>query len=416
MSWEWTAGVGITFGGVKDKDKDGIIDADDQCRDEPEDIDNFEDEDGCPDTDNDGDGILDSDDACADEAEDDDDFEDSDGCPDPDNDKDEILDGDDECPNVAGMASAKGCPDADEDTVVDEKDECPEEAGEVSAFGCPDDDSDRVPNYRDECPDEPIANRADPLRSNGCPSKVFVAADAIQITEKIFFDTGKATIKKESFDLLGQIAATLKRFPGIKKVSIEGHTDNVGDADFNKTLSEQRAASVRTYLIETGEIDEGRLEAKGFGKDKPIATGEEADTDEGRAKNRRVEFKILEQEMPKNVLKRPKVTLGKAADDKIDIKGLVVKNVTVPEKGFVTQDVTCNAKVVISAEGKVTKAAISECVSIARLAATKSVLSWEFEPYEVDGTATRVSTEFEIKFEGGEATVKHLAKNLKPLE
>ncbi|MEZ4317421.1 MAG: OmpA family protein [Myxococcota bacterium] len=416
VNWEWSAGLGFSFGGDKDKDKDGILDADDSCVDEAEDMDGFEDSDGCPELDNDNDGVPDTADQCANDPEDDDDFKDDDGCPDPDNDEDGVLDGEDECPLVAGAKSAKGCPDADGDSIVDEEDECPDEAGSLEAFGCPDDDEDKVPNYRDQCPDEPGPSAADPRRSDGCPARVFVTAKAIQITEKVFFDTGKATIKKESFPLLDDVGATLTKFPGIKKVSIEGHTDNVGDAAKNKKLSEDRAASVRTYLIEKAKIEEGRLESTGFGMDKPLVDGEEANTDAGRAQNRRVEFNILEQELPKTVLKRPTVELKKAEEGDVDVKGLVPKNTPVPTAGFVSQDAVCSSKIVISEEGKVTKVRTSECVGLARLATDKTLVAWEFEPYEADGKPVRVSTTFTVTFKGGKATVKHEAKNLKVLE
>ncbi|MCK9463375.1 MAG: hypothetical protein M0R80_27455, partial [Proteobacteria bacterium] len=84
-----------------DKDKDGIPDKIDECPEDPEDEDEFEDENGCPDPDNDADGILDADDTCPNDPEDKDGFEDENGCPDPDNDGDGILDADDECPNEA---------------------------------------------------------------------------------------------------------------------------------------------------------------------------------------------------------------------------------------------------------------------------------------------------------------------------
>jgi len=415
ISWEWTVGVGFTFGGKADKDKDGILDADDQCRDEPEDMDGFEDDDGCPDTDNDEDGILDADDQCKNEAEDDDDFEDDDGCPDTDNDKDEILDAEDSCPNEAGKASAKGCPDEDEDTVVDAEDECVDEKGSPDAFGCQDDDADHVPNYRDECPMEPGPSKADARLSSGCPSLVYVTSGAIVITEKVFFDTGKATIKDSSDALLHEVAATLAKHDNIKKVSIQGHTDNTGEAEANQTLSEARAASVMEHLIEE-KVDASRLEAKGFGQTKPLADGDAADTDEGREKNRRVEFVIIEQEELKTVLKRPTFKLGKAKEDALDIAGLTPKNTPVPEAGLITQPTTCGATLVIDKEGKVTKVAIKECIGMARVATAKALGQWEFEPYEKDGKPTKIKTDFKIEFADGDAKISHKAKDITPLE
>jgi OOP family OmpA-OmpF porin len=124
------------------------------------------------------------------------------------------------------------------------------------------------------------------------PKLVEVTQDAIVIHDKIQFDTGKATIKEESFALMGEIATVMKENPQIKKVSIEGHTDSVGSSRSNKKLSDDRAHSVMTWLTENG-VDAARMAATGFGEDKPIGDNE---TDEGKAKNRRVEFIITEQE------------------------------------------------------------------------------------------------------------------------
>ena len=101
----------------------------------------------------------------------------------------------------------------------------------------------------------------------------------------INFDTGKATIKPESKPMIGQIVEMLKAKPGLK-VSVEGHTDNVGTPASNKTLSDQRAKTVVAAIVAEG-IDAKRLSALGHGQDKSIADNK---TEEGRAKNRRVEL------------------------------------------------------------------------------------------------------------------------------
>ena len=101
----------------------------------------------------------------------------------------------------------------------------------------------------------------------------------------INFDTDKATIKPESKPIIDQIVSLLKDNPGLK-VGIEGHTDSTGTSIRNKTLSQQRAESVVNALVKAG-IDGKRLTAKGWGQDKPIADNK---TDQGRAKNRRVEI------------------------------------------------------------------------------------------------------------------------------
>jgi len=127
------------------------------------------------------------------------------------------------------------------------------------------------------------------------PARVEVRDNKIEIHEKIQFDHAKATIKPESHDLLNEIVDVLKKNPHIKKVAIEGHASSDGDAAFNKKLSGERAKSVMKYLVEKG-IPAEALTSQGFGSEKPIATN---DTEDGREKNRRVEFNIIEQDITK---------------------------------------------------------------------------------------------------------------------
>ena len=101
----------------------------------------------------------------------------------------------------------------------------------------------------------------------------------------IHFDTGKSTIKPESEPIIEQIVQLLKDNADLK-LSVEGHTDNVGDAKRNLKLSEERAKSVVVALTKAG-IQVGRLSAAGFGQDRPVADNR---SEEGRAKNRRVEL------------------------------------------------------------------------------------------------------------------------------
>jgi OOP family OmpA-OmpF porin len=119
-------------------------------------------------------------------------------------------------------------------------------------------------------------------------TKVQLEGDKITVSETILFATGKATIDPSSTHLLDSVAEILKTNPGITKLTIEGHTDSVGDAASNKQLSQERADAVKAYLAGKG-IADGRMGAVGFGSEKPIASNE---TDEGRATNRRVEFKV----------------------------------------------------------------------------------------------------------------------------
>lgn len=119
--------------------------------------------------------------------------------------------------------------------------------------------------------------------------------DQIVIHDKIQFETNKAVIKAESFGLLDEITAAVKEAAQIKKLSIEGHTDDVGADKYNQKLSEQRAASVKQYLVEHG-VDAARLDSKGWGEAKPIGDNK---TEEGKEQNRRVEFIIVEQDVVK---------------------------------------------------------------------------------------------------------------------
>lgn len=122
--------------------------------------------------------------------------------------------------------------------------------------------------------------------------KVKVSEAAIVILDKVYFETDKDVIKPESFPLLDQVAAIFKSHPEIKKVEISGHTDSQGKDAYNLDLSDRRAKSVRQYLINKGIAAE-RMDAKGYGETKPIATNSTAS---GRAQNRRVEFNILVKE------------------------------------------------------------------------------------------------------------------------
>jgi outer membrane protein OmpA-like peptidoglycan-associated protein len=338
----------VFLGGVwspdaRDRDHDGIPDSADKCPDEPEDKDGFQDKDGCPDPDNDADTIPDKQDKCPNQAEDFDQFEDQDGCPDPDNDKDGIDDIHDACPNDPedhkppkpndgcplsktdtdgdgipdsidkcptepedkdGFQDEDGCPDPDNDNdgIPDNFDTCPNEPEDMDGFqdddGCPDPDNDKdgVLDKDDKCPNEPetINGYKD---EDGCPDsgppqkvKIDVAKKQIVILDKIFFDTDKATIKPVSFALLDQVAQVLRGHDELK-IRIEGHTDAQGNDAHNLKLSQERADSVRTYLIKHG-IDDKRLVAAGFGSAVPIANNK---TKAGREANRRVEFHIVEE-------------------------------------------------------------------------------------------------------------------------
>ncbi len=126
--------------------------------------------------------------------------------------------------------------------------------------------------------------------------KAKLVGKKIEISEKVMFDYNKASIKMESHDLLEDVASVIKENSGIEKIQIEGHTDSDGSKKYNKKLSQKRANSVKDFLAKAG-IDKSKLEAVGYGESRPIADN---DTDEGKEKNRRVEFNILAQDISKN--------------------------------------------------------------------------------------------------------------------
>lgn len=270
-----TAGLAY-FKGCPDTDGDSIPDPKDECADVPG-IAAFN---GCPDTD--GDGLKDSDDACPDNAG----PIANQGCPDTDNDG--IFDFLDNCPLVFGPKENNGCPwpDTDGDGLLDKDDECPNLAGPVKNNGCPykDTDEDGVLDKDDECP-----TVKGPADNKGCP-KLAVEEQEILNTafENLEFNTGNAIIKESSFASLNELADLLQKKP-TWKLSIAGHTDNVGDDQKNMILSKQRAEAVKTYLAGKG-IDQKRMITSFFGETKPIASN---DTPEGRQKNRRVEMKVI---------------------------------------------------------------------------------------------------------------------------
>jgi OOP family OmpA-OmpF porin len=267
------AGITFKFGG-KDTDGDGIYDKDDAC---PE-VAGLKEFNGCPDTDKDG--IEDSKDQCPNDAG----TAEMNGCPDKDGDG--IADKDDACAEVAGLKSLNGCPDADGDGIADKDDACKDVKGPKENKGCPwpDRDGDKVLDKDDKCPDVKGT-----VSNQGCPE---VTDDAIKklndYAKTILFDTNKATFQQRTFPVLEAITAILKEYPSAN-FSIEGHTDSDGKDDANLTLSENRAAAVKSYLIEKG-IATSRLSSKGFGETMPIDSNK---TKAGKANNRRVEVKLV---------------------------------------------------------------------------------------------------------------------------
>ena len=229
--------------------------------------------------DRDGDGVLDGVDRCPDAAG----LASLQGCPD--RDGDGIADIDDKCPDVAGMARYQGCPipDTDKDGVNDELDKCVTVPGLARYQGCPipDTDGDGVNDEEDKCINDkgPASNYGCPVISEEIIRKVNTAA------QNIFFVTASSKLLAKSFPKLNGVVTILKENPSYK-VQIDGHTDDVGKDEYNHTLSHERAASVKAYLVSKG-ITEDRLSFTGYGETKPVADNKTA---AGRAKNRRVEM------------------------------------------------------------------------------------------------------------------------------
>ena len=261
-----------------DADQDGVADVDDKCPTEAAST-----KDGCPVKDSDGDGIFDDKDACINEA-----GTLANGCPDPDPDKDGVVGDADKCPTVAS-GEPDGCPaqDRDKDGVVDGKDKCPDQPGKGSD-GCPlDSDGDGVIDDFDQCVDQPETNNGY-QDADGCPDEVPVAVKKFTgAIAGITFQRGRARIAPASFPVLDKAVAVLKEYPELK-LEVGGHTDSSGPARVNERLSQQRADAVAAYLVRQG-IDADRVTAVGYGEREPAAPNS---TRAGRAKNRRIEFKL----------------------------------------------------------------------------------------------------------------------------
>ena len=223
-----------------------------------------------------------------------------------DDDGDGVPDKVDACLDLRGVPSSdplmNGCPaapsDRDGDGIPDENDACPGVPGESTrvkaTHGCPvlpDRDKDGVPDASDACPDEPGVR---PPAGDGCPKApeppaTKLADTTIVLAQQVQFETGTAVLRAESDRVLSEVARILSDHAEIELVEVQGHTDEVGTADYNRQLGQARATSVVNWLAQHG-IKRERLAAKGYGSDRPIADNT---SEEGRQKNRRVEFQIL---------------------------------------------------------------------------------------------------------------------------
>jgi len=264
--------------GCPDSDNDGVADIDDKCPDLAGPSSN----DGCPDEDRDNDGVPNSIDNCPDLAG----PESNKGCPVTviDSDNDGVPDSEDLCPNLRGSATASGCPDRDGDGVKDADDKCPSTFGPSVYNGCPDTDGDGIDDSRDRCP-----NTAGPVSTNGCPEITLEDRKVLEIAMRaVQFDSGRSTLKSESFSVLKQIAGIMRKYPDYN-LMVSGHTDNTGSAPANQKLSERRAKACYEYLTTQG-ISTARINFAGYGESRPISDNNSL---RGRSLNRRVEFNLI---------------------------------------------------------------------------------------------------------------------------
>ena len=298
-----TVGLQFSLGGraaSRDADGDGVRDDRDTCPGTP--LGARVDANGCP-IDSDNDGVPDGIDMC--DATPAGARVDARGCP-TDSDKDGVYDGLDQCANTPSGVKVdnRGCPlDADKDGVPDGTDKCPGTplGAKVDAAGCPlDSDKDGVFDGLDRCANTPAGARVD---KDGCPITVSERETELLDTGKITvrdinFETARWTILPESYRVLDEIGTILVQWPELR-IEIGGHADARGSDSYNLDLSQKRAQAVLEYL--TGKfpaISTSQYTARGYGESKPVATNA---TVEGMARNRRVEFTVLNTEELKKV-------------------------------------------------------------------------------------------------------------------
>ncbi len=270
-----TVGLQFAFGkGSKDSDGDGVRDRSDACAGTPKGA--VVNASGCP-TDSDSDGVFDGIDQCADTPQGA--LVDASGCP-LDSDRDGVFDGIDQCAGTprGAIVDASGCPlDSDGDGVFDGIDQC---AG-------------TDPNLQ--------------VDMKGCPIAVTELEEQLLdtghiTTNNIVFASGSDKLDTSDTKQLDEVGEALSNWPQLR-VEIGGHTDSTGRASFNKKLSQKRAQAVLDYLVANfPKIVPVQYTVVGYGEDNPVASN---DTAEGRAANRRVEFKVLNTaELKKQIEKR----------------------------------------------------------------------------------------------------------------
>jgi outer membrane protein OmpA-like peptidoglycan-associated protein len=298
------AGLTMAIGATpRDTDGDGVPDRKDKCPATPKGA--TVDATGCP-KDSDGDGALDGLDACAGTPKGA--TVDAKGCP-SDADGDGVFDGIDQCADTPRGATvdATGCPkDSDGDGVLDGLDQCPDTpAGlKVDAKGCVvDSDGDGVDDDKDKCPDTPAGLKLD---ADGCPIEVSERETELLDTglirlSNVNFETGKADLLPDSYPTLDAVGAVMLKWPQLR-IEVGGHTDSRGSDALNQRLSQARADSVLAYVLRKYPALPGeQFTVKGYGESKPLAPN---NSDLNRAKNRRVEFSVLNKEVLKKEVER----------------------------------------------------------------------------------------------------------------
>ncbi len=308
------AGLTLAIGATpRDTDGDGVPDKKDKCPDTPKGA--VVDATGCP-IDSDGDGVYDGLDKCPNTPKGA--TVDATGCP-SDSDGDGVFDGIDKCADTPKGATvdATGCPkDSDGDGVLDGLDQCPNTpvGAKVDSAGCPiDSDGDGVYDGLDKCPDTPAGLKVD---ANGCPIEVMEKETELLDTglirlDNVNFDTGKADILPESYPTLDAVGAVMLKWPQLR-IEVGGHTDSRGSRATNLKLSQARADSVLAYILRKyPQLPRDQFTVKGYGSSRPLVPNT---NDLNMAKNRRVEFVVLNKEvLKKEVEKRRLLKEGEGA-------------------------------------------------------------------------------------------------------
>ena len=211
----------------------------------------------------DGDGYVDDVDGCRTE------YGTVNGCPD--NDGDGIPNDEDECQDIAGLSITRGCPDTDGDGFPDKADSCLTEPGTIQG-----------------CSAEHWAQVTRPDTTLISPTGVVMAPHIVLETSVLLFPFAKTALEADALKVLDNAANTLAKEPKVI-IHISGYTDDVGTYERNLVLSVERAKAAKTYLMQQG-VAENRIIIAGLGKDNPVTTN---DSEENRAKNRRIEMRLL---------------------------------------------------------------------------------------------------------------------------